>query len=226
VARVWRYLRYPVYAIAVLLLMVAVLPVVYRFGFVHPISTLMIRDLAIFDTYERDWVDIENVAPVLIQSVVMSEDGQFCNHHGIDWREMQAVIGDALDGEATRGASTITMQTAKNLFLWSGRSFIRKVVELPVAVWIDIVMPKKRIMEIYLNIAEWGDGIYGIEAASWAYFGRPALDLTAGQAALMAAALPNPYLRNPAKPGANMRRVAQVVERRARKSGAYVTCFE
>ena len=208
-----------------LILLPPVLTVLYRADFVHPWSTLMLRDTALLRHWERDWIAFEAVSPVLVQSVMMSEDGRFCAHSGIDWEALNAVIDDALDGAPTRGASTITMQTAKNLFLWQGRSFLRKGMEIPLALWIDQVLPKKRIMEIYLNIAEWGDGIYGIEAASWTYFGRPASELTARQAALLAVTLPNPYVRDPVNPGPRVSRLANVILGRAAQSGAYVKCL-
>ena len=151
---------------------------------------------------ERRWVPIEEVAPIAWQSIIMSEDGQFCSHHGVDLRELNAVIDDAMEGEKTRGASTITMQLAKNLFLWNGRSFLRKVMELPLAIYLDIVLPKQRIMEIYLNIAEWDTGVFGIEAAAQHYFKRPASQLSARQAALLAVTLPAAGGRDPSKPGA------------------------
>lgn len=127
---------------------------------------------------------------------------------------------------STRGASTITMQTVKNLFLWQGRSMIRKGLEVPLAVYFDAILPKKRIMEIYLNIAEWGPGIYGIEAAARHHFGVSAKKLTARQAALLTVALPNPIDRNPAKAGPGLKRVAGVVQRRASRAGAYVGCID
>nr|WP_235911852.1 monofunctional biosynthetic peptidoglycan transglycosylase [Mesorhizobium xinjiangense] len=203
-----------------------VLSVLYRWQPVHPVSTMMIRDLAAFRGYDRQWVDLDEVAPVLIHSVMMSEDGQFCRHRGIDWGELNAVLDDALAGEPARGASTIPMQTVKNLFLWHGRSYVRKAAELPLAVYFDTVVPKRRIMEIYLNIAEWGPGIYGIEAASRHYFGKPASALGRREAALMAVTLPNPAARNPARPSAGMRRVAAIVERRASRAGGYVGCLD
>ena len=213
-----------------MLLLLAVAPLALTFLYtlpaVHPVSTLMAKDLATFDGYDRRWVAIEDIAPVLLHSVIMSEDGQFCSHRGIDWKELNLVIDDALAGEATRGASTIPMQTVKNLFLWSGRSVIRKLMEAPLAIWFDAVVSKKRIMEIYLNIAEWGPGIYGIEAAAQHHFGRPASELTRRQAALLAATLPNPIARNPADPGPGLQRVASTVENRASKAGAYVKCVQ
>ena len=190
---------------------------------IRPISTLMLRDLVLLKGYDRQWVEFDDIAPVLVQSVMMSEDGQFCSHRGVDWGEMKAVVQDALDGEATRGASTIPMQTAKNLFLWNSRSFVRKAMEMPLAIAADFVWSKRRLMEIYLNIAEWGPGIYGIEAAAQHHFNVPAAKLSRRQAALLAASLPNPYERNAGKPGRGLQRLAGVIEKRARRSGGYIT---
>ncbi|WP_200834943.1 monofunctional biosynthetic peptidoglycan transglycosylase [Phyllobacterium salinisoli] len=213
-----------------IVIILAVAPIlllfVYLIPFVHPVSTLMLKDVVTFNGYDRRWMPIEEISPALVNSVLVSEDGQFCSHSGIDWRQLTEVITDAVDGEKTRGASTITMQTVKNLFLWNGRSFIRKGLELPLAVVADLILPKWRIMEIYLNIAEWGPGVYGAEAAAQYHFGRSASQLSSRQAAYLAAALPNPILRNPAKPGRGMQRLARVVEARARRSGAYVGCLQ
>ena len=104
----------------------------------------------------RQWIDFSAISPALPRSVVASEDAKFCSHHGIDWDALREVIDDAEDGEVTRGGSTITQQVAKNLFLWPGRSVVRKGLEIPLAIWIDLVLPKQRILEIYLNIAELG----------------------------------------------------------------------
>lgn len=203
-----------------------VLTILYLPPFVHPISTLMVKDVVTLQGYDRQWVALDDIAPVLAHSVIMSEDGQFCTHRGVDLGELRGVISDALEGEPTRGASTIPMQTVKNLYLWNGRSFFRKVVELPLAIYFDALMSKRRIMEIYLNIAEWGPNIYGVEAAAQHYFGRSAKELSRRQAALLAVALPNPALRNPAKPGPGLRRLATVIERRAARAGAYVQCLD
>lgn len=211
----------------ILALIPVILTILYLPSFVHPVSTLMLKDLATFSGYDRRWVGIDDIAPVLAHSVIMSEDGQFCSHHGIDFRELKGVVSDAIAGEATRGASTITMQTVKNLYLWQ-RPFttLRKVVELPLAVYFDLVVPKRRIMEIYLNIAEWGPGIYGIEAAAQHHFGVAARKLSRRQAALLAVALPNPVARNPGKPGRGLRQLASVIERRAARAGGYVGCLD
>lgn len=209
-------------------LMLAALPIVLMFvyivPFVHPVSTLMLKDLVTLQGYDRQWVSIDDIAPVLIHSVMMSEDGQFCAHAGVDWSALNQVIDDAMDGEGSRGASTIPMQTVKNLFLWNSRSMIRKAIELPYALAADLIWSKRRLMEIYLNIAEWGPGIYGIEAAAQKHFGVPAKKLSSRQAALLAVSLPNPILRKPAKPSRGLVRLARVNERRAAQAGGYVEC--
>jgi monofunctional biosynthetic peptidoglycan transglycosylase len=223
----WRWLRRVVLTAIVLALIPATLTFLYIPSFVHPVSTLMLKDLATFTGYDRRWVAIDDIAPVLASSVIMSEDGQFCFHRGVDIGELKGVIDDAMDGEPTRGASTITMQTVKNLFLWSRPlASVRKLVELPLAVYFDAVLSKRRILEIYLNVAEWGPGIYGIEAAAQYHFGVSAKDLTRRQAALLAVTLPNPYTRNPAKPDSALRRLANIIQRRAARSGGYIGCLK
>ena len=145
--------------------------------------------------------------------MIASEDGRFCTHRGVDWTELQAAIDDADDITEARGGSTITQQTAKNLFLWGGRSFVRKGLEFPLALWIDLVLPKRRIMEIYLNIAEWGpNGEFGVEAGARHAFSKPASQLSAGEAALLAAMLPNPKRRSAKRRGPAVRRIAGIVQ--------------
>lgn len=211
------------------LVIIALLPfaliLLYTVDFVRPVSTLMFWDLATLRGYDRQWVEFEDIAPVLVQSVMMSEDGQFCAHYGVDVVQLRGVVEDALEGESTRGASTIPMQTAKNLFLWNGRSFIRKGLELPLAIAADAVWSKKRLMEIYLNIAEWGPGIYGVEAAAQHHFKTSAKNLNRKQAALLAVSLPNPITRVASKPSRGMNRLAGVIQRRARGSGDYIKCL-
>ncbi len=212
------------WAVAIVLLPY-VLILVYAVDFVRPVSTLMLWDLVTLKGYDRRWVEFEDIAPVLVQSVMMSEDGQFCTHYGVDVVQLRGVVEDALDGEATRGASTIPMQTAKNLFLWNGRSFVRKGLELPLALGADAVWSKKRMMEIYLNVAEWGPGIYGIEAAAQHHFKTSASKLSRKQAALLAVSLPNPITRVASKPSRGMNRLANLIQRRARASGEYIKCL-
>ena len=202
-----------------------VLTLIYRIPSVEPVSRLMLGERLAGREARREWVAFENIAPAVWQSVVSSEDGRFCFHSGVDWAELDRVIDDALEGEPTRGASTLAMQSVKNLFLWPGRSVVRKAVEVPLALWYDLVLPKRRQMEIYLNIAEMGPGVFGVGAAARHHFGRSAARLTRRQAALLAVSLPNPKVRNPRRPGRGMNRLARLVERRARQSGAYVRCL-
>lgn len=205
---------------------VAAIPVllVPAYTVVRPVSTLMVYDTLTLTGVERRWVPIDAISPHLVRSVMMSEDARFCEHAGVDWDAIFEVIEAADEDGPARGASTIPMQTAKNLFLWNSRSYVRKGLEIPLALYMDLVWSKRRMMEIYLNIAEWGPGIYGAEAAAGAYFGKPAAELTRREAALMAAALPNPHARNPAKPTRRQASLARIVERRAAQSGPYVTC--
>ena len=138
---------------------------------VPPVSTPMMWRWVTGARVERTWVPLAEMAPALPLSVIAAEDGQFCRHRGVDWRGLREAIDEAEDLSEARGGSTITQQVAKNLFLWQGRSYVRKALEFPLALWIDLVMPKRRIMEIYLNVAEWGpNGEFGAEAgAQWAF---------------------------------------------------------
>lgn len=220
------FLRFVSAFVILIFIIPAVLLLIYRFEFVHPISTLMVKEGLFGHGAERQWIDIEDMAPVAYQSVLSSEDGKFCSHFGVDWAALNQVIEDAIDGEKTRGASTITMQLVKNLFLWPNRSFIRKGLEVPYAMMAEVILPKKRIMEIYLNIAEWDKGVFGIELAAQTYFKRSAAKLGPRYSSLLAVTLPNPKRRNAAKPTRSMDRVAKVIQRRAKSSGAYVQCLK
>jgi len=223
----WFSIRRIFFGLVLLGAIPAVLTFLYIPSFVHPISTLMVKDLVTFSGYDRRWVALDDIAPVLAYSVVMSEDGQFCAHRGVDWAELNAVLDDAMAGERTRGASTITMQTVKNLYLWHRPlGTVRKVIEVPLAIYFDVVLSKKRIIEIYLNIAEWGPNVYGIEAAAQYHFGKPAKSLTARQAALLAVTLPNPIDRDPAHPGPGLKRLASIIQKRAASAGSHVRCLQ
>lgn len=220
-----RLISWALFLIVVVFFLPYMLIPLYSLPQIHPVSTLMLGETLSGRSYDRQWVAFDDIAPVLVQSVMMSEDGQYCSHSGIDWKALNLVIDDALDGEATRGASTIPMQTAKNLFLPKTRSVLRKALEIPLAMWMDVVWSKRRLMEIYLNVAEWAPGVYGIGAASQAYFGVSAAKLTGRQAALLAVTLPNPIKRNAANPSRGMKRLAGVIEKRASQSGAYIKCL-
>jgi monofunctional glycosyltransferase len=199
--------------LSVLLLPYLVAPL-YRAG--HPASTLMMWRWLTGAPVSRQWINLAAMSQALPRSVVASEDAKFCSHHGIDWDALRDVIDDAEDGEVARGGSTITQQVAKNLFLWQGRSLVRKALEFPLALWIDLVLPKQRILEIYLNIAEMGpSGQFGVQAGSAYAFGRPASSLTPREAALLAAILPNPVTRSARNPGPGVRRLAGTYMARA-----------
>jgi monofunctional biosynthetic peptidoglycan transglycosylase len=224
-SRIRRLLRVFFFVIVFILLAPLFLLAIYRLEFIHPVSAHMVREGVFGHGMQREWVDIEDMSPVLYQSILVSEDGKFCAHNGIDWEALNKVIEDAIDGEKTRGASTITMQMVKNLFLWNGRSYIRKGLEVPLAMIADRILSKKRIMEIYLNTAEWDKGIFGVELAAQNYFGRSATNIGPRHSSLLAVTLPNPKKRNAAKPTRNMNHVAAIVRKRARASGEYVKCL-
>src|SRR3954449_3912439 len=220
----FRVIRGLIVAVVAVLLLPYLLTPLYRV--IDPVSTLMLARRVVGKRVERISVPLERIAPVLVRSVVASEDGRFCSHHGIDWTELQAALDDADDITEARGGSTITQQTAKNLFLWPGRSLIRKGLEFPLALWIDFVLPKRRIMEIYLNIAEWGpNGEFGVEAAARYAFNKAAAHLSPGEAALLTAMLPNPKRRSAKAPRPAIRRIAGVVQARAARSGAIDACL-
>jgi monofunctional biosynthetic peptidoglycan transglycosylase len=212
----------------VLLVFAALLPYViapfYRGG--HPVSTLMAWRSLTGAPMQRQWVDLAMMSPYLPRSVVAAEDAHFCKHHGIDWGALREAIDDAQeDGTPFRGASTITQQVAKNLFLWQGRDPIRKVLEFPLAIWIDLVLSKARILEIYLNIAELGpQGQFGVETGSTYAFGKPAASLSPREAALLASILPNPVKRSARNPGPGVRRLALTYMARA-QAGTLQTCW-
>ena len=202
--------------VAVILLLIPY-PIAPFYRFIDPVSMPMLWRYATGARVERIVVPLGRIAPALRLGVIVAEDGSFCRNPGIDLGEIREALEQSNDNIAvSRGASTITQQVAKNLFLWQGRSFIRKTLEIPLALWIDLVLPKRRILEIYLNIAQWGpDGEFGAEAgARWA-FGRSAHNLTAYQAAELAAILPNPVLRSARTPNVLVRRLAGLYDRRA-----------
>ncbi|MGA0562732.1 transglycosylase domain-containing protein [Ancylobacter sp. VNQ12] len=191
---------------------------------VPPVSTLMLARQAVLAPVTRIWVPIESISPALIRSVLASEDARFCQHFGVDLVELQNVMDTADDGEPARGASTITMQLAKNLFLWNGRSFIRKGLEFPLALYLNAVMSKRRQLEIYLNIAEWGPtGEFGVEAGARRAFGVGAGSLSGRQAALLAVMLPNPFRRDARRPGPGLSRLAGNLQARLPREGPELT---
>jgi monofunctional biosynthetic peptidoglycan transglycosylase len=193
-----------------------------------PMSALMAWRLVQGYGIDYRWRSLEDISPELPQAVITAEDARFCVHRGIDWLAVQDIVEDAFDEEEKpiRGASTIAMQTAKNLFLWEGRSVVRKLLEAPLAMWIDSVWTKRRTIEVYLNIAEWGPGIYGAEAAARKHFGKSAAKLSRQEAVLLAAVLPNPIKRSAGKPSRAMRRKAALLVRRMANMGSYFDCIK
>lgn len=190
-----------------------------------PISNVMILRLITGNGLHKTWVSLGAMSPELPRAVIASEDQRFCVHHGIDWVEFE----DAMDGgdEAPRrGASTISMQVAKNLFLWDGRSFIRKGLEMPLAIYMDGIWTKRRMLEVYLNVVEWAPGIYGAEAAAQYHFHKPASNLTRREAALLAAVLPNPIKRDAGKPSGKVRQVAARIQLRMGGILPYLACIQ
>lgn len=209
-------------ALAFVLLPYLVAPV-YRL--VDPVSTLMVWRWVRGYPVQRTWVRLEDFAPVLPRTVIAAEDARFCTHSGIDWQVVQEAIEEADDLSEVRGGSTITQQVTKNLFLWPGRSFVRKALEAPLAMWVDLTVGKRRILEIYLNVAEWGpNSQFGAEAGARRAFRKSARNLTSHEAALMAAILPNPIRRSAGQPRPGVRRIAARLQARAAGAGGIDAC--
>ncbi|MDP2520400.1 monofunctional biosynthetic peptidoglycan transglycosylase [Shimia thalassica] len=189
-----------------------------------PTTWTMRSEKARIGEVDYQWIDIDEVAPVFLRSVVAAEDANFCLHWGFD----VAAIRAALDEGGRRGASTLTQQTVKNAYLWQGRSWIRKSIETLLTPLIEIAWTKRRILEIYVNIAEFDEGVFGVDAAAHHYFGVEPADLSALQAARLAAVLPAPKTRSASKPNSVVRnRAAAIMDgaatiRKDRRS----TCFE
>lgn len=221
---VFRLVRLALVLVLVLLLLPYLLSPLYRF--VDPPSTLILWRRITFARVEQTWLPLSTISPALPRAVLVAEDARFCSHWGIDFGELRVALQDADDLSEMRGGSTIAQQTVKNLFLWPGRSLVRKALEFPLALWFDLVVGKRRVMEIYLNIAEWGpNGQFGAEAGARYAFHKSARDLSTREAALLAAILPNPIRRNAGKPSSGVRRLGGIYEGRARKSGAFADCI-
>ncbi len=222
-------LRRALFALAIIVLLLLALPYLIAplYRFVQPVSTPMLWRWATGKRVERIAVPIGRIAATLPIAVIVAEDGTFCRNRGIDLGALREAVEEADDNiGGARGGSTITQQTAKNLFLWNGRSFVRKALEIPLAIWLNLVLPKRRVLEIYLNIAEWGpNGEFGAEAgARWA-FGKSARELTPREAAELAAILPNPVRRSARTPNGLVRRLAALYESRAAAHPALDACI-
>ncbi|MDX2158355.1 MAG: monofunctional biosynthetic peptidoglycan transglycosylase [Hyphomicrobiaceae bacterium] len=219
----WRWLRRLAFLAVGLAAGTLILMVAYRF--VDPPFTPIIAWSRLGgDPVDQRWVPLNAISPRLARAVIASEDARFCQHSGIDFDELKAAIEDAKRGNP-RGASTITMQVVKNLFLWPSRSYLRKALELPMALALDFLWPKRRILEVYLNIAEWGPGVYGAEAAARTAYGKSAASLTDAEAARLAVSLPNPIERDPGDPDATVERLSQRLMARMR-TGVPLGCLK
>jgi monofunctional biosynthetic peptidoglycan transglycosylase len=224
----WPRLRRALGVAAIAILIVLLLPYVLTplYAIVNPASTSMLWRRLSGARVEHHYLPLNRMSPSLPLMVIIAEDGRFCSHHGVDLAEIREAIAEADDFDEMRGGSTITQQLAKNLFLWQGRSYLRKALEFPLALWIDLVLPKRRIMEIYLNVAQWGpNGEFGAEAGARRAFSKSAREVSRYQASLLAAMLPNPAARNARQPGPGLRRLAGLYVARAERAPSAGSCL-
>jgi monofunctional glycosyltransferase len=212
-----RAIKFAAIAFAVWFTATIALTAVFRFVD-PPMSMLMLTHRLSGETIQHEWVPLAAISPNLRRAVITSEDGKFCRHYGFDLGEIRAAMRST-EGFG-RGASTITQQLAKNLFLWPGKSYVRKALEVPLTLAIEGLWPKRRILEVYLNIVEWGPGVFGAEAAAQYHFGKQARQLTEREAAQLAVALPNPIARDAAAPNPALARRASTIQARMRAAGA------
>ena len=228
IRRILRYirifLRVALIGLTALGALITILIFTYRWV-APPTTTLMLAQKITGTTIDRAWRPLAEISPHLARAVIMSEDAGFCGHRGVDFTELARAYERGLEGGSQGGGSTIAMQVSKNLFLWPSKSYVRKALEIPMTLAADRWWGKRRTLEIYLNIAEWGPGIFGAEAAARAYFNKPASELTEWESALLAVALPNPLARNAANPASRQRRMATVIQTRMRAGANNVRCL-
>jgi monofunctional biosynthetic peptidoglycan transglycosylase len=223
----WRFLRrLLLWPLLLVLSYWAATLLVYRW-ILPPVTPLML----IRSIDQGNWIDyrrqsLPRISPHLVKAVIASEDSRFCQHHGIDLNAVSDAIEDYSTRGRLRGASTITMQVSRNVFLWNGGGIVRKVLEVPLALLLDALWPKQRTIELYLNIAEWGDGTFGAEAAARRYFNKPARQLTPAEAAQLAAILPNPIRWSAARPTRYIQARSKIIHRRMAQLGrAQLDCL-
>ncbi|MGH8032228.1 MAG: monofunctional biosynthetic peptidoglycan transglycosylase [Luteimonas sp.] len=227
--------RHWLWKLPLLLVAISVLQVLTLRAIDPPFSAFMVaRQLSAWGSGDGglriryDWRDLDAIAPSLPLSLVAAEDQRFAEHHGFDVAAIDKARKHNARGRKVRGASTISQQLAKNLFLWSGRSWVRKGIEVWYTVLIEALWPKQRILEVYANVAEFGDGVYGAQAAARTYWGKDAGQLTANESARLAAVLPSPKRYSAAKPGPYVQRRAAWIQRNVRRigGGAYLESLE
>lgn len=207
-------------AIALGLWLFAVLIAILLYSRLDPPFTMLTAAAKLSGrTVHQVWVPLEQISPALVRAVILSEDTGFCRHLGVSIGEIEKALEQSKDG-VPRGASTISMQLTKNLFLWPQRSYVRKALEIPLTLVMEQVLTKRRILEIYLNVAQLGPNVFGAEAASRYHFKKPAAQLGEQEAALLAASLPAPGVRRPGRPSAVLVRLGKNLEARMRVAGA------
>ncbi len=222
---IFRVFKFLFFVMAAALIVPAAIVLLYR-EVPPPVTPLM---LIRGGTIHYDWVPMTKIAPVLARAVLTAEDESFCQHNGFDAVAIQKALDQYLDDEedrTLRGGSTISQQTAKNVLLWPGRTWLRKGLETGLTVVIEALWPKRRIMEVYLNIVEWAPGVYGAEAAAQHHFKKSAAQLTAFEAAALAAVLPNPRKWNASNPGPYVRERTGVLQGRAARVGELAACLK
>ena len=211
------------WVLVLFMLLPILLTLTYRYLPV-PVTPLMVLRFGEGESLNKHWQPANRIASSLKASVIASEDNKFCQHSGFDWDAFADVASEFKQQGKLRGGSTISMQTAKNLFLWPGRSWVRKGLEAVYTPMLELLLPKDRIMTLYLNIAEFGPGIYGAEAAAQAYFNTSAAKLSPHQSALLAAVLPNPREYNAGRPSAYVQGRAATIRVRVQQLGPLLKC--
>ncbi len=226
-SRGFRIGRFLFVALLIALLAPAALILLYRVVPV-PGTPLMVLRAIEGAGWEYSWRPIDRIAPVLARAALAAEDQSFCTHHGFDTKALREAWEDYLedDGGTLRGGSTISQQTAKNLLLWPGRDWVRKGLEAWLTIYIEALWPKQRIMEVYLNVVEWGRGVYGAEAAAKHHFGKTAATLSPSEAARLAAVLPSPLRWSASKPGPYVLRRSETLQGRAARLGELAACLK
>ncbi|MEP3636452.1 MAG: monofunctional biosynthetic peptidoglycan transglycosylase [Paracoccaceae bacterium] len=216
-------LRWGLRGVSVVVLLAVVLGLLW--GLINPPTTFyMMQESRRLGGVDQEWVDIDDIAPVMVRSVVAAEDANFCLHWGLD----VAAIRLAIEEGRGRGASTISQQVVKNVYLWHGRTWLRKALEAGMTPVVELLWSKRRILEVYLNVAEFDEGVFGVDAAALHYFGEVPGALSSQQAARLAAVLPNPKGRSAKNPTANLRKRAASIQDGAAtiKADGRATCFE
>lgn len=218
-------LRATVLKVAIALVALPLLMIIaYRFV-APPITPLMVIRMAQGEGWTYRWIPLGRMSPHLVRAVLAAEDSRFCQHFGFDVDAIADELDDWMQGGRPRGASTVTQQTAKNILLWPGRDLVRKAFEAWLTPQLELLWSKRRIIEVYLNVIETGPGLYGVEAAAQHYFNKPAAELSPREAALVAAILPNPRARSPARPSVRVSRRAALIAARARVMDDYLDCM-